>query len=109
MEKLQRAVDILRAIDPEFPMSVLVCFLAIAETGKDRVQVRDIQARTGLSQSSLSRALTYLGERHWRRDALKGGLEVVTQYVDPEDRRARLVSLSPQGEALARSISNAIS
>lgn len=109
LEKLKQVVDLLRAIDPELPMSVLVCFLTVAETGRERVQVRDVQAKTGLSQSSLSRALTYLGDRHWKRDALKGGIELVAQYVDPEDRRARLVALTPKGESLVRALSAAIS
>jgi DNA-binding MarR family transcriptional regulator len=107
--KLQRALDILRTLDPELPMSVVVCFLAVAETGKERVQVRDIQTKTGLSQSSLSRALIYLGDRHWKREAAKGGLEMVAQFVDPEDRRARLVALTSKGEALARSLEAAVS
>ena len=107
-ENLLTALTLFRAQDPDLSMAVMVTFLTLhslqskSETGE--VPIKDLQKATGLSMSAANRALTYLGDRHWSKSSSKGGLELVSQRVDAEDRRARLACITPKGVALLRTL-----
>lgn len=101
VRKLSRALDLFRAMDPELPTQVIEVFCTIAQ--HDEVQTRDLPDMTGLTQSSVNRAVTYLADHHWR-DRSKTGLKLIAQRTDPMDRRQRVVSLTPKGVKLSRQL-----
>ncbi|WP_339773307.1 hypothetical protein [uncultured Pseudosulfitobacter sp.] len=100
--KMIPAIEILRRLDPELPMSVLVTFFTLADG--EPIEVRDLLQRVDLSSSALNRALTYLGDAHWQRTSKKMGLGLVQQTISPEDRRVRIACLSPKGRAIIKQI-----
>lgn len=105
--KLAKAVQLLRTYDPDMSMAVLVTLLALADG--EEVEVRDLQKRLDLSASSLNRALTTLGDRHWRKDTRKPGLGLVDQRISAEDRRQRIASLTEKGRTVISTLEDILS
>lgn len=101
-QQLAKALNILRVHDPDMPMSVMVTLLALAET--DEVEVRDLQHKVDLTPTTLNRALTYLGDRHWSKNSKKDGLGLVAVSIHPEDRRVRVARLTLKGSTLLKSL-----
>ena len=101
-KKMAQVISVLRQIDPDMPLSVIVVLMAMADN--EPQEARELQRKLGLSTSALGRALTTLGSEHWNRSSNKGGYNLVQQHVSPEDRRVRIATLTPKGRALMSTI-----
>ena len=97
-KQLLHAHDTIRkhANEREFPAQLQAIFLLIASNGGDMAQ-SDIAPATGLSPSSVSRNVQWLGRKH--RLPHRAGLQWVVQYQCPEgkDWRAKRVKLTAKG------------
>lgn len=102
VKKLEKAINILRGLDSDIPISVIVTLVALGD-GEEK-EVRDLAKEIDLSTTSLNRALTYLGDRHWSKASTKKGLGLVVQTISPEDRRVRCAMLTPKGRRVIQSI-----
>lgn len=63
--------------------------------------MKDLQSRVGLAKSSVSRNVAALSHQHRLG---KPGHGLVEAYEDPEDRRNKLVRLTPKGKSLAAQV-----
>lgn len=104
--KMERVIDLFRAMDNVLPSQVISVFLVVARS-REPLETRHLPNLTGLTQSSVNRALTYLRHTHWS-DKKKPGLNLITQKVHPLDARQREASLTPKGRKLAQQIDEII-
>lgn len=105
IQQLFRAQEIIRkhANEREFPAQVQSIFLCIASHGDMRQG--DIAEITGMSPSSVSRNISWLGPRNVlkRRD----GLRWIESYTDPDDHKRNRVRLTSLGRRIAHEAINA--
>lgn len=99
---IQNALELFRTLDNELSMGVMVTLLMLAD-GTER-EMKSLLVMTGLGQTSLNRALLYLGDRHWSRNSRKGGLFLVEKRVNPSDERMKLVKLTKKGRQFIRNL-----
>lgn len=102
LKKMNRCVDLFRSMDAGLSSQTISVFLAVA-LSPDHMETRDLSTKTGLTQGSVNRALTYMQEKHWKNPD-KPGLKLVIQKVHPLDARQRVVSLTIRGRKLADQI-----
>ena len=99
IQQLFKATETIRkhANEREFPAQVQSIFLCIASKGDMRQG--DIAEITGMSPSSVSRNVSWLGPRNKlkRRD----GLKWVEIYEDPQDYKRKRVRLTALGRRIA--------
>lgn len=83
-------------IDPDMTMSRLYILSVVAQS-EDNL-VRDIVKRTGLSQPTVARTLSFLGDKPSR--GKRDGLGLVKVLPDPLDPRRMFVNITPRGERM---------
>lgn len=93
LRKLRSVVDAVRLIDDSMPIQTFAVLLDIARHPNS--SVNEIASRTGLAQSSASRNVAALSDRHWQK---KPGLGLVELVIDPNELRRKNVSLTAKGE-----------
>ena len=105
LNKLRLVLQAISKVDAEMPLGYLRVLLELMllqiDTGPTRYAVtqKELQDRTGNEQSSVSRAVSALCEqRQGLTKASAYGL--AEQFVDPEDRRRRIVRLSSEGRLM---------
>jgi DNA-binding MarR family transcriptional regulator len=81
--------------NPTMPIQHVRAFLHVAIHGE--VLQSDLEEAIGIAQSSVSRAITILGEG-WPNEPGHGLLE---SFADPWNHRRKLVRLTEKGKALA--------
>ena len=99
LDQLQRHLALFAVLDPQMPLHFIQTFLTIA--GRDSVTYREIEDALGLTNSSVSRTLNALGDRHRRGDKGYGLIEV---FIDPGEGRRYRARLTKRGRALARQL-----
>jgi DNA-binding MarR family transcriptional regulator len=101
IQQLFKATETIRkhANEREFPAQVQAIFLAIASSTGQDIRQGDIADITGMSPSSISRNVSWLGPRNTlkRRD----GLRWVEIYEDPKDYKRKRVRLTALGRRIA--------
>lgn len=104
-----KLIELLRDIDPQMHIQTALVFLAVAEAGELRVKdIYNKQGRFGLGQSSAARNIRLLVE--WKDESGKwNGHGLLVTCDDPEERRRKLIRLSPTGKALAERLGKALS
>lgn len=103
---LARAVEEFRKLDPTIQAQSIATFLFIAQN--EGCSTADVGEALGLSQASASRNVgVFLKERtiHGRAAA---GHDLVTQSIDPLNRRRRIIKLTPKGRRVSESIQHVI-
>ena len=91
------ALEIIRQLDPQIPASRVVLLLAIAmNEGSSQTEIAEI---TNIDKANVSRDVAMLGSYGYRN---KRGLGLVSQSVDPENRRAFRLSLTALGKRLMK-------
>ena len=69
------------------------------------IRMADIAAELGLSQSTISRNVAYLGD--WSRHKTEGH-KLLEAYEDPMERRRKLVRLTNKGTRFVKSLTEII-
>lgn len=92
-----RAVEVFREVDPDAPLGLLSVFLIIA--AEPGLNGRDLQRKSGLPQSSISRHTLSLGEYSYKKGL--PGLLLIERQDDPTDLRLKRFFLTEGGQALA--------
>jgi DNA-binding MarR family transcriptional regulator len=90
------AIEHFRSIDSDAPARAISTFLSVAENPGKPIQW--YMSRLNLSQSSMSRNVAYLSR--WKKYGV-AGMDLVEANDDPQDRRFKLVTLTPRGTQLA--------
>lgn len=103
LRSLLAALSCVRELDPDVPATQVTCFLWVA-LNEGRTQV-DLRQSLGLPSSTSSRSLAALSKVHRLG---KPGLDLIEWVENPEDRRAKLLYLSPKGKALAEKIATTL-
>lgn len=90
------ALDHFRALANDLPLQAACIIILVAK--QPGITVRELMARSKLSQSSCSRNIALLSEtnRHGRP-----GLNVIEARPDPTDSRRYTLYLTPKGEEFA--------
>lgn len=87
-------IELLRSTgEREFPMQLASCFFWIA--AHDGCRQEELIRATGLSPSSVSRNVSWLGAHH--RLEHRSGLRLVRREKDPEDYKRYRLYLTPKG------------
>lgn len=100
LNQLGNALAAVSALSSQtFPIHHLEVFLLVAEKG--RCTYEEIQEELNLANSSTSRTVHALGATH-----RKGydGLDLLQVTRDPDEGRRYLVTLTPKGEKLKRTL-----
>jgi DNA-binding MarR family transcriptional regulator len=95
LRTLYHAVQLFRDLDPELQTQTVVCFLLVANN-TEPTPMRDLQTALDMPSSSTSRNVAALSKHHRLG---KPGLDLVEAYEDRNDRRFKLVRLTPKGQA----------
>lgn len=102
-----QVLEVFRAIDPDMQMGTAVSFLMIADgdTPDGGISITELSKAGGFALSSASRYVQALGamDRHRRP-----GFELVSDHVDPMERRRKILKLTPKGKRVINQIRNAI-
>ncbi len=104
MGDLYTALDILRRLDSTMSAQQATVFLYVAS--HEGAIITDIWRALDLPTGSASRTLYALSA--WKEPRVPG-LGLIDIRDDPEDRRKRIVSLSPKGRNVAKAMLHAIS
>lgn len=97
--KATQLLELFRNIDPDMSVS---CALAFLYSSEETTQ-RDVETRLGLSNAAASRNVAFWSD--WKKYQVKGQ-GMIDQRVDPQDRRYRLVTLTPKGNAFLKQIND---
>ena len=103
LSSLSRGVAVVRMVDPDMKAQTLATLLWISQhQGKN---IEEMRTALGLTSSSASRAIARLldTERPGRP-----GLNFVTSFDNPDDRREKLLMLTPKGVAFMQRLAKAI-
>lgn len=93
-----------KEIDTEAPSQMIAVFIRVALN--DGITMNALVEETGMSQSSISRNIAALADKH--RLGFKGHGLVCTME-DPSSRRRKIVSLTPKGKQLKRRVIDILS
>ncbi len=104
LRMLQLVMNALRVVDDAMPVQTFSVFLEVAR--RDGIGVSEVAGKVGVSQSSASRNVAALSDRHWLK---RPGLGLVTLEMNPEDIRRKIVALTPKGIKLVKQLSHIVS
>ncbi len=91
----------------ELPLGIAVTFLGVAlwEDEEDAdgspLTLEDLAIRVGMSPTTISQHLRYLGENYRFG---KPGLGLVETWENPHNRRKKIAGLTPKGNGLVRQL-----
>lgn len=107
VHKALQVLEVFRAIDPDMPMGTAVSFLMIAngETDEGGLSVTELSKQGDFALSSASRYVQNLGEMDRHR---RPGHDLVSDRVDPMERRRKVLKLTAKGKRVLNQIRNAI-
>lgn len=102
-----QVLEVFRTIDPDMPMGTAVSFLMIAEgetADGGGLSVTELSTQGGFALSSASRYVQALGkvDRHRRP-----GHDLVSDHIDPMERRRKILKLTPKGHRVLAQLRNA--
>ena len=101
-DSVVRLVDILqefRKLDYEMPAQVILCFVFVASHNPCHSEV--LCHELGLTRAAVSRNTDWLSEKHRLK---KPGLGLIKKEVDESNRRRMILSLTPKGKLMLKSI-----
>jgi DNA-binding MarR family transcriptional regulator len=99
-----RVVERFREVDAEMQAQSMAVLLKVAKHPVP-IKMGEIAQELGLSQSTISRNVAYLGD--WNRHKEKGH-QLLEAFEDPMERRRKLVRLTAKGKRFIKSLSEII-
>lgn len=99
LPKMIRAVEAFRQLNKDILANEMLAFLIVAE--KDGISMAELKDVLDLSQASASRNVNFLSQ-HGANE--REGLKLVITTENPENRRMKLVHLTPKGKSFKRQI-----
>lgn len=104
LDRLMQALVEFHKLDPEMTVNRLLIYLnAAINPGHKQTELEGL---TGLQQSGASRAVATLSKFQGFNQP---GLDLVESMSNPQDRRHKVVGLTPKGERLATKLDKIIS
>jgi len=103
-ELMLRVVERFREIDAEMQAQAMAVLLKVAKHTVP-IKMAEIAEELGLSQSTVSRNVAYLGDWNRRKEA---GHKLLEAYEDPAERRRKLVRLTAKGRRFVKSLNEII-
>lgn len=107
LSRALQVLEIFRTIDPDMPMGEAVSFLMIAngESKDSGLSITELSKMGAFALSSASRYVQALGEvdRHRRP-----GHDLVSDHVDPMERRRKILKVTPKGRRVITQIKSAL-
>ena len=97
MEKVLKALDLLRILDSEMPAQVTACFLYVAS--HKNCHKMAMEEYLDISTASGSRNTDWLSKKHRFG---KEGLNLIEKVPDPANRRRLMLKLTDKGERLVK-------
>ena len=97
-----KVIERFRELDAEMQAQSIAVLLKVAKHPVP-IKMGEIAAELGLSQSTVSRNVAYLGD--WNRHK-KDGFKLLEAFEDPMERRRKLVRLTPKGARFIKSLSD---
>ena len=101
---LLRIIERFREIDGEMQAQAMAVLMKVAKSPLP-LKMHDIAIELGLSQSTISRNVAYLGDWNRRKEA---GHKLLEAYEDPAERRRKLVRLTAKGRRFVKSLNEII-
>jgi DNA-binding MarR family transcriptional regulator len=99
-----KIVERFREVDAEMQAQSMAVLLKVAKHPVP-IKMAEIAEELGLSQSTVSRNVAYLGD--WNRHKEKGH-QLLEAFEDPMERRRKLVRLTAKGKRFLKSLSDII-
>lgn len=99
IERLLKAINLLRLLDREMPAQVIASFLYVAS--HDNCHKQAMEEELSMTVASGSRNTDWLSKYHRLN---KPGLDLITKEADPTDRRRQLLKLTPNGKELVNQL-----
>jgi len=101
LKKLHAAIKVAAGLDPYMTLTRLDSFLTFATQNDIRSMedLRDRLTNENISNSSVYRNISYWLEQSWLRPdgSRPDGEKFIRDYLDPEDHRRKLLTLTPRG------------
>lgn len=101
---LLKIIERFREIDGEMQAQAMAVLMKVAKSPLP-LRMHDIAIELGLSQSTISRNVAYLGDWNRRKEA---GHKLLEAYEDPAERRRKLVRLTAKGRRFVKSLNEII-
>ena len=101
---LLKVIERFREIDGEMQAQAIAVLLKVAKNPLP-LKMAEIAEELGLSQSTISRNVAYLGDWNRRKEA---GHKLLEAYEDPAERRRKLVRLTAKGKRFVKSLNEII-
>lgn len=95
VNKYLKIFDVFRMLDVEMPIGQIVFFLNVAKM--EGASLREISEASDAKMSTASRYLASLSKMDRFR---RPGLDLVTSYENPMNRRMKIIELTPKGLAV---------
>jgi DNA-binding MarR family transcriptional regulator len=109
IERLMQTIEAFRQVNRDILANEILAFLVVAAHDKgDRssgVPLSEIRHTLGLSNAATSRNVNFLSQ-HGANE--RDGAKLVIMIENPENRRERLVYLTPKGKAFKRQLETLI-
>jgi DNA-binding MarR family transcriptional regulator len=102
--QLLMVIERFREIDAEMQAQSIAVLLKVAKHPVP-IKMSEIATELGLSQSTVSRNVAYLGDWNRRKEE---GHKLLEAYEDPMERRRKLVRLTAKGKRVLKSINQII-
>lgn len=99
IERLLKAMNLLRVLDREMPAQVIASFLYVAS--HDNCHKQAMEEELSMTVASGSRNTDWLSKYHRLN---KPGLDLITKEADPSDRRRQILKLTPKGHELVKQL-----
>lgn len=99
LQELIKVVDHFRTLDAEYPSQLIALVLQVATSPGQTMST--LAERTGMSVPSVSRNVERSGKR-WGMN--RQGEDLLEAEENPENRREKLVKLSPKGERFIQTL-----
>lgn len=101
---LLKVIERFREIDGEMQAQAIAVLLKVAKNPLP-LKMAEIAEELGLSQSTISRNVAYLGDWNRRKEA---GHKLLEAFEDPAERRRKLVRLTAKGKRFVKSLNEII-